>query len=1158
MNDKPSHSYPSRQPFPRTLVVSLEGETSIEVLSTEKLCTYELPAYLQAKQKLESYFTDYGSDDQQSGVTLGIKGAYGSGKTHLLRYLMQTACSTDKNRKQVYVKAESSDFLTLYRRIMAQIDYSVLDQINTVWLSQVAKLEAGKRGITKGAVEVLDKDPSSVYEYLNKRLLSPSAVEKTYLTWVQEIVHYEDFLKAISYLSDPLLGRDSYNWFLSREVSPNNLRRLGIKQSIDSIDMAKAALRFWVTVFGRADQPFLLYIDQLERLLLDTSSDIRSTNLGVLHSLAEIFSREHGFLCLAGVTEAWSDLPQDFFDRLHLLVDLPSLSFEETLNLVKIYLSPSVEFQPYSKGTESYIYPYTEAAVGEMLRISQGNIRRILRLGYRTFEEAAPDKSIIDIGEVEKASRSLNEKYFNRQTILDEISIFLRKSNLAFVSEPKLPNNIGLDIAIPSAEAPEVLIEVSDAIFYEDEAQEAIKFIDNAKDIRNYFPYVKLMLVVSGYLSSEVQKGLSQIVDYYLVYDPDKFESQFSELIDNLKSQAGTTSLPAYEDRKLKKEIEDLRRQLGEILQSRQQDSLKLDAQLNSFSKYQRIFAEQTASLERLSKKERELQPKEVNLTEFLPALLFWGGGLFFNVLIYGWGWLRTRIEDFTQYEPILFLPLLLISILCFFLSIICVKWAIPYLLKLTEGYWPAFLSCLRKRKIRVINRRIDTMARRWVDLAEKWERGEMTSSERETYIRLDRELLNYPVDRAHLMPTSLGNIVRAAEEYPYVNYGLEFSIVWPRLMLVIPESIHRKIEDARRSLNESTSWIAWGNLFSIWSIFAWRSWFWGYNAFPVLWYGVFPILVSYLVIILSYRELLNSAKVYAQLVRSAFDLYRFNLYDELNWPRPTSPETEDEHGRRLTKYLFRHFTSPNIRFSNMDLESAEPSVEKFQTQRFQYLINAGNAAFYWQSQEPPEFAGAINNSDTRLDIERIIRRTIEALEILRLDTEFYDVILNNQWLEREPDDVFLSEFIRQERDLMIQAGMDLLWGYAINNYLNEILNRIKDIRDVTKPLEPFISWSQIQDSESRRKRVSYLKQKLIEIKGELIRSSEELNQATIPSGDLQHIQSTLFRFCLFTGGITLVFIGHSNLVDASDSDFSRLSIMLGSILAADSWNFAE
>ncbi|HAC62851.1 MAG TPA: hypothetical protein DCF68_04770 [Cyanothece sp. UBA12306] len=623
MNQKISkEEYPSRQPFPNNPVVSLVDEINSNFVSKDRFITYEYSPFIEAKKKLNYYLFDKNIDNLKEGLVLGVKGDFGSGKTHFLKYLIHYIDEQNFSLKQIYVKVESSDFLALYRRIIRQIEYELIQEVNTKWLSLSAQIEAEKHEITKPAVSRLKQDPNSVYEYLNQCVLSPTEVKGRSLKWVQNISNYQEFLHGVSYLNDPLLGRDAYDWFLGKELSSNTLSKLGISRPIQNSEMAAIALKFIVTIFKEVQQPLLLYIDQIERLLLNTDVEIKEKNRGILHSLMELFVREQSVLCLAGVTDAWDELPKDFLDRLTLPpIELPSLSLEQTLNLIKIYLdfvkkyissSVSIEFKPYTCETE--IYPYTKAAVREIVRISHGNIRSILRLCYRTFEESAPSNSIITPEDVKKVSRSLKE-YFDEKTVLEEIKTFLREANLSFVEQPQLPENVQLNIAIPDQKNPLAFIEVSEAIFGEDEASQAIRSLEYAEVLRKNFPNTQLVLIITGYLSSEVQQKLQgNIFNHYLVYtlEKNKFKKDFSQIIISIKSQRDEhqeklSQSNNFEMDKLQQEILSIRGYLQQVLEERQRQEGMQQLQIQDFLKYQETVREKELEFQRLRwEQERE------------------------------------------------------------------------------------------------------------------------------------------------------------------------------------------------------------------------------------------------------------------------------------------------------------------------------------------------------------------------------------------------------------------------------------------------------------------------------------------------------------------------------------------------------------------------
>ena len=329
---------------------------------------------------------------------------------------MHRLYESNQNFQQIYSKAESSSFLTLYRQIIKQITFEKIQHINTIWLSEIAQIQAAKysQSISSIIIYALKENPKTIYRYFNNGLISQSEVERIQSECVRNATHEEDFVRAIYYLANSSLKYEAYNWLLGKNLSSNTLRKLGITANIDNPELAKISLRFLATFFAQAHQPLFLYIDRIEYLLLNTSTEERFANIGELQSLAEIYARKNCFLCLSGLTKAWNILPENLFTRI-LPLEIPSLSWDETLNLMKIYLAPSDEFTSYA--SEEDIYPYTEASIREMLRLSHGNIARTLHLAYETFEKAAPNQTRIEVEQVKEAALSFNKNMTHPLTI---------------------------------------------------------------------------------------------------------------------------------------------------------------------------------------------------------------------------------------------------------------------------------------------------------------------------------------------------------------------------------------------------------------------------------------------------------------------------------------------------------------------------------------------------------------------------------------------------------------------------------------------------------------------------------------------------------------------------------------------------------------------
>jgi hypothetical protein len=158
---------------------------------------------------------------------------------------------------------------------------------------------------------------------------------------------------------------------------------------------------------------------------------------------------------------------------------------------------------------------------------------------------------------------------------------------------------------------------------------------------------------------------------------------------------------------------------------------------------------------------------------------------------------------------------------------------------------------------------------------------------------------MQFPAQTEKLMPTRLGNLLRAAEMRPLNKYELDAVICWPRLWLVLPDSVKKELQEARAELNTAARVWLWSLLFLIWTVWAW----W---AAPV---GLLSALFAY-------RWALDAAATYCDLLESAFDLHRTDLYKALRWPIPANPVEERELGRQLTVYLRRGYYPKNLEFT--------------------------------------------------------------------------------------------------------------------------------------------------------------------------------------------------------------------------------------------------
>ncbi|MFD8224995.1 hypothetical protein ACFV16_12600 [Streptomyces massasporeus] len=232
--------------------------------------------------------------------------------------------------------------------------------------------------------------------------------------------------------------------------------------------------------------------------------------------------------------------------------------------------------------------------------------------------------------------------------------------------------------------------------------------------------------------------------------------------------------------------------------------------------------------------------------------------------------------------------------------------------LRLLEGYWPEPARPLASWLSARHQRNTDDYRARMQELAPRvqGDEGVATASEVAEFQRLDRRLRRHPAMGERVMPTRLGNTLRAGESRPVDKYGLDVVAVWSRLWLVIPDHARAELTAARARLDTAVGGCLWS--LGFFAFTAWTPW---------------AALVATVALVWCHRWLLQErGEAFADLVEATADLYRAHLYEQLRWPLPSSPAQEQAVGRNVTTFL--------VRGSDQDVpvyavrESAQPPVQ--------------------------------------------------------------------------------------------------------------------------------------------------------------------------------------------------------------------------------------
>ena len=210
-------------------------------------------------------------------------------------------------------------------------------------------------------------------------------------------------------------------------------------------------------------------------------------------------------------------------------------------------------------------------------------------------------------------------------------------------------------------------------------------------------------------------------------------------------------------------------------------------------------------------------------------------------------------------------------------------------LVRWLEGYWPPALRRLAKRGRARFERRFDVLE------ADLTRRTPPTAADIAEMIETARKLRLYP-PREHLMPTRLGNALRAAEIRAGEPYGLDTVVAWPRLYPLLPDPVRAVVDGHRDALDVNARFCA---VFTAAAIIA--------AALLAThgWWLLVPIGCLVLAW-LAYRSALAAAINYGESIRTAVDLHRFTLLEALHLPLPATLDEERALNAKLSRFLLQ------------------------------------------------------------------------------------------------------------------------------------------------------------------------------------------------------------------------------------------------------------
>lgn len=309
----------------------------------------------------------------------------------------------------------------------------------------------------------------------------------------------------------------------------------------------------------------------------------------------------------------------------------------------------------------------------------------------------------------------------------------------------------------------------------------------------------------------------------------------------------------------------------------------------------------------------------------FIPSLAFVAIGMFAFGPVLPLS-VRTRLGgDLNLFSQAGFISLLATIVLGFTLTSLN-----TFFIKIFEGYiFLEHIPTLRKSELRKEKKLQSKM--NWVKRILARYEGNMGHPTAQKYLSILNELQiqydrRFPIHRAEMMPTQFGNILKAAEGYSRERYQIDAVPMWPRIISVIPTGYNLRIEETHNQLSFLVNCSLLAGLLGIQSLlvsifqaisvnFVAR----GLNqilyfipVFPNLvdvytqriWLYLCFALIAFFMMYIFYRAALLSVVDFGDMIRSVYDLFRFDLLKQLHLPLPRNSNREGTLWGKICEFI--------------------------------------------------------------------------------------------------------------------------------------------------------------------------------------------------------------------------------------------------------------
>jgi hypothetical protein len=177
-----------------------------------------------------------------------------------------------------------------------------------------------------------------------------------------------------------------------------------------------------------------------------------------------------------------------------------------------------------------------------------------------------------------------------------------------------------------------------------------------------------------------------------------------------------------------------------------------------------------------------------------------------------------------------------------------------------------------------------------------------------------------YPEGERPFLPTRLGNVIRAAEDYTEVRYGADYLLVWPRLAHLCSERFIQDYEMARAKVDfllvVSTLSALFGFIGGCTMLIV--------NGPVLLFVGL--VLGGFGLARFAYSAAVDAAVEYGEQIRASMDLFRLELLRQLQFAEPADAAEEISSWKEFDRGL-RYGAPRRSRYESPQRKPEDPPL---------------------------------------------------------------------------------------------------------------------------------------------------------------------------------------------------------------------------------------